>query len=31
MILHAPDRIAAYTANGWWGTTTIDEGDGAAT
>lgn len=25
MILHAPDRIAAYTANGWWGTTTIDD------
>ncbi len=25
MILHAPDKIAAYTTNGWWGTTTIDD------
>lgn len=25
MILHTPERISEYTANGWWGTTTIDD------
>ncbi|MEI2611721.1 MAG: class I adenylate-forming enzyme family protein [Candidatus Promineifilaceae bacterium] len=24
MILHSPERIEEYVANGWWGTTTLD-------
>ena len=24
MILHSPERIETYVANGWWGTTTLD-------
>ncbi|MGA1286040.1 MAG: AMP-binding protein, partial [Rubrivivax sp.] len=26
MILASPERIAEYTARGWWGTTTLDQG-----